>query len=61
MRRVKDVERLTIRAAGSGDREAALQAFAGHPLIGSQKLAGRLLTGYEAAFPALPGLWRDPA
>ncbi|MBO1267236.1 family 4 glycosyl hydrolase [Arthrobacter cavernae] len=60
MRRVKDTERLTIRAAGNGDRGAALQAFAGHPLIGSEDLAAKLLAGYEAAFSGLRGLWRDP-
>jgi 6-phospho-beta-glucosidase len=58
LRRVKNVELLTVRAATSGDRDAALQAFAGHPLVGSAELAGALLTGYEAAFPALAELWR---
>ena len=58
LRRVKNVELLTVLAATSGDRDAALQAFAGHPLVGSAELAGALLTGYEAAFPALAELWR---
>jgi 6-phospho-beta-glucosidase len=57
MQRVKRVERLAVRAAAHGDRDAALQAFAEHPLVGSAELAGRLLAGYEAAFPGLPGLW----
>lgn len=61
MQRVKRVELLTVRAAGHGERAAALEAFAEHPLIGSEKLAGALLAGYEAAFPGLTGLWKRPA
>jgi 6-phospho-beta-glucosidase len=61
MRRVKDVERLVVQAAGQGAgqgrREAALAAFARHPLVDSELLAGRLLAGYEAAFPELRILW----
>jgi 6-phospho-beta-glucosidase len=57
MQRVKRVELLTVRAAG-GERDAALEAFAAHPLVGSGKLAGQLLAGYEAAFPGLAKLWR---
>jgi 6-phospho-beta-glucosidase len=57
MQRVKRVERLTVRAASHGDRDAALEAFAAHPLVDSAKLAGRLLAGYEAAFPALARRW----
>ncbi|MEN8581709.1 hypothetical protein ABFP37_03225 [Burkholderia sp. RS01] len=61
MQRVKRVELLTVRAAAHGEREAALQAFAEHPLIGSESLAAALLAGYEAAFPGLAGLWKRPA
>jgi 6-phospho-beta-glucosidase len=57
MRRVKDVERLVVEAATTGRREAALAAFAGHPLVDSDALAGKLLAGYEAAFPELGRLW----
>ncbi|WP_427006606.1 6-phospho-beta-glucosidase [Pseudarthrobacter sp. H2] len=61
MRRVKDVERLVVEAAGQGAgqgrREAALSAFARHPLVDSELLAGKLLAGYEAAFPELGALW----
>ncbi|MCA4132451.1 6-phospho-beta-glucosidase [Arthrobacter sp. M4] len=57
MRHVKDVERLTIKAVVDGDRNAALQAFAGHPLVGSEELARKLLDGYESAFPGLQELW----
>ncbi|MDQ0755543.1 6-phospho-beta-glucosidase [Arthrobacter sp. B3I4] len=72
MLRVKEVERLVVRAAapagaapagpgwaGPGTRrEAALAAFARHPLVDSDALAARLLSGYEAAFPQLRELWR---
>ena len=57
MRRVKDVERLVVEAATTGRRDAALAAFAGHPLVDSEVLAGKLLAGYEAAFPELGRLW----
>ncbi|BCW67927.1 6-phospho-beta-glucosidase [Arthrobacter sp. NicSoilB4] len=66
LRQVKDVERLVVTATGRtagttgpGRREAALAAFAGHPLVGSGDLAGKLLAGYESAFPELQGLFRD--
>jgi 6-phospho-beta-glucosidase len=58
LRRVKDVERLTVRAAVNGDRDAALAAFALHPLVDSADLAAELLAGYERSFPALQELWR---
>ncbi|SDP38135.1 6-phospho-beta-glucosidase [Arthrobacter sp. ok909] len=57
MRRVKDVERLVVEATTTGRRESALAAFARHPLVDSEVLAGRLLSGYEAAFPELGRLW----
>ncbi|MEV5051812.1 6-phospho-beta-glucosidase [Arthrobacter sp. LAR12-1-1.1] len=57
MRRVKEVERLVVEAATAGRREAALAAFARHPLVDSEVLAGKLLAGYEAAFPELGRLW----
>lgn len=57
MQHVKEVERLTIRAVRDHDREAAVQAFAVHPLVGSEPLGRQLLAGYEEAFPALTGLW----
>jgi 6-phospho-beta-glucosidase len=58
LRRVKEVERLTVRAATNGDRDAALEAFTRHPLVDSPELAARLLAGYEREFPALLDLWR---
>ena len=58
LQQVKKVELLTVRAASAGDRDAALEAFAEHPLVGSAALANALLTGYEGAFPELLGMWR---
>ena len=58
LQRVKEVERHTVRAATTGDRAAALEAFASHPLVDSAQLASALLERYEAAFPELKVLWR---
>lgn len=58
LRRVKEVEQLTVRAATHGDRAAALDAFARHPLVDPPELAAALLSGYEGAFPGLRELWR---
>jgi 6-phospho-beta-glucosidase len=57
LRRVKEVERLTVLAATEGNRDAALAAFTRHPLVDSPDLAADLLTGYEHAFPELRKLW----
>ncbi|WP_091415173.1 6-phospho-beta-glucosidase [Arthrobacter sp. OV608] len=59
LQRVKEVERLTVRAVVDGDRDAALQAFARHPLVGSDVLGAALLAGYEKAFPDLGKMWRS--
>jgi 6-phospho-beta-glucosidase len=58
LQRVKEVERLTVRSVVDGDRDAALQAFARHPLVGSDELGAALLAGYEQAFPDLGKMWR---
>lgn len=58
MQHVKEVERLTVRAVRDGDRDAAVEAFAAHPLVGSASLGAQLLDGYEAAFRDLRGLWK---
>ena len=50
---VKSVERDVIRAAATGDRTAALRAFALHPLVDSVAVARRLLDGYLANVPGL--------
>ena len=50
---VKAVERAVIRAATTGERAAALRAFALHPLVDSVAVAQRLLDGYRAHVPEL--------
>ncbi|MHA7239849.1 family 4 glycosyl hydrolase [Arthrobacter sp. TMS1-12-1] len=57
MAAVKSVEQDTVRAAVHRDRDAALRAFAGHPLVDSFHAATRVLAGYEEAFPALRASW----
>jgi 6-phospho-beta-glucosidase len=51
--RVKEVERLTIRAAVTGSRALALDALTAHPIMTSRATAHRILDGYLAAFPEL--------
>jgi 6-phospho-beta-glucosidase len=51
--RVKEVERLTIRAAVDGSRSLALEALAAHPIVTSRAVAERILDGYLAAWPSL--------
>ncbi|RLV48300.1 6-phospho-beta-glucosidase [Nocardioides mangrovicus] len=53
MAQVKDVERHTIRAALTGSRSEALQAFALHPLVDSVSVARQLLDGYLAGSPEI--------
>ncbi|HEY3467333.1 MAG TPA: 6-phospho-beta-glucosidase [Amycolatopsis sp.] len=50
---VKAVERATIEAAATGSRDAAVRAFALHPLVGAVPVARRLLDAYVAAHPEL--------
>ncbi len=55
VRQVKDYERLTVRAALHGNREAALQAAMAHPLIGDRGVAAACLDDLIAAHrPQLP-------
>ncbi|MFJ1763032.1 6-phospho-beta-glucosidase [Amycolatopsis sp. NPDC088138] len=58
---VKAVERAAIEGATTGSREAALRAFALHPLVDSVSVARRLLDGYVAAHPELAYLGRQRA
>jgi 6-phospho-beta-glucosidase len=51
--RVKEVERLTIRAAAQGSRALALEAIAHHPLVPSPAVAQRILADYMARQPAV--------
>ncbi|WP_026818728.1 hypothetical protein [Arthrobacter castelli] len=59
MTQLKDVEASTIRAVTNADRDAALYAFAFHPLVDSANLAEKLLSAYEQEFPELEDLWRS--
>jgi 6-phospho-beta-glucosidase len=58
MQQVKAVERLTIEAALTGSPDAALKAFALHPLVDSVTTARELLRGYLAAIPELATVLR---
>jgi 6-phospho-beta-glucosidase len=49
MQQVKAVDRLTIEAAMTGSPDAALKAFALHPLVDSLPVARELLSRYQAA------------
>jgi 6-phospho-beta-glucosidase len=51
--RIKEVERLTIRAATTGSAAPALEAIAAHPLVPSRDLAERILKGYLERQPGL--------
>lgn len=53
MEQVKAVERFTIEAATTGSKDAALKAFALHPLVDSVTVARDLLSGYIAAIPGV--------
>jgi 6-phospho-beta-glucosidase len=51
--RVKEVERLTIRAAAEGSRALALEAIAHHPLVPSPAVAERILADYLTRQPGV--------
>lgn len=51
--RVKEVERLTLRAAATGSAKTALDAIAAHPVVSSRDVAGRILAGYLERHDAL--------
>jgi 6-phospho-beta-glucosidase len=51
--RVKEVERVTIRASLESSRALAVEALAAHPVVGSRDLATTILAGYLDAFPSL--------
>jgi 6-phospho-beta-glucosidase len=51
--RVKEVERLTIRAALRRSRALALEALVAHPLVPSRDVADRILGGYLSSIPEL--------
>jgi 6-phospho-beta-glucosidase len=60
MQQVKAVERLTIEAAVTGSRTAALKAFALHPLVDSVTVARDLLAGYIKRSPEIADVLGDP-
>jgi len=53
MQQVKAVERFTIEAAVTGSPDAALKAFALHPLVDSVPVARELLSGYLREIPEI--------
>ncbi|MGW0230987.1 6-phospho-beta-glucosidase [Actinopolymorpha singaporensis] len=53
MQQVKAVDRLVIEAATTGSADAALKAFALHPLVDSVTVARDLLRGYVDALPGV--------
>ncbi len=54
--RIKEVDRLTIRAAAEGSRTLALEALTHHPLTPSAAVAEQILDGYIARQPLLAEL-----
>jgi 6-phospho-beta-glucosidase len=60
MQQVKAVERLTIEAATTGSRDAALEALALHPLVDSVSVARDLLSGYISAIPEVAAVLTRP-
>ena len=56
MQQVKAVERSVIEAVLTGSADAALRAFALHPLVDSVSTARQLLAGYRAATPEVDAL-----
>lgn len=60
MAQVADVEALTVRAALDGDPDAAVQAFAVHPLVDSVTTARALLAGYRSAIPQVDATFTRP-
>lgn len=61
MQQVKAVEQAVIEAATSGSPDAALRAFALHPLVGSLSIARELLAGYRSAIPEVARVFERPA
>ncbi|MBW9205310.1 6-phospho-beta-glucosidase [Mumia sp. zg.B53] len=57
---VKDVERMTIEAATSGSRSAALKALALHPLVDSVTHARQILDREREALPELARVLVNP-
>ncbi|MEU6572730.1 6-phospho-beta-glucosidase [Streptomyces sp. NPDC046805] len=60
MQQVKACERLTVQAAVEHDPDAALHAFALHPLVDSVGIARELLKGYRDRIPEVAAALRAP-
>ncbi len=58
VQRIKEVERLTLRAAIEGSRRLALDAIAAHPVLHDRELAERILGSYLRRHPTLAGALR---
>jgi 6-phospho-beta-glucosidase len=56
--RIKEVERLTIRAAFERSSALALAAIAAHPFVRSHQVAERILAGYLVGHPGLGDVLR---
>ena len=56
--RMKEVERTTIRAAREGSAELAKLALAGHPLVPSEEVAGRIFAAYQREHPEFRAMFR---
>lgn len=54
--RVKTFDAATLRAIELGSRGAALEALAGHPLVGSRDVAAAIMTSYAEHVPAVRAL-----
>ena len=50
---MKEIERLTIRAARDGSAALALEAIAAHPTVPNREVAERILGGYLDGHPSL--------
>ena len=55
--RVKDVERLTLRASSERSAALAIEAIARHPVVGARPLAERIFAGYLERQPGFAELF----
>ena len=55
--RVKEVERLTLRASSERSSALAIQAIAQHPVVDSRPIAERIFAGYVERQPGFADLF----
>ena len=55
--RVKEVERLTLRASSERSAALAIEAIARHPVVDSRPLAERIFAGYVERQPGFADLF----